>query len=138
MALGELFISAKHDDACPFLKTLCFVHLKANKRVGAQSFDFLADRGKTGDTLIVIGKIAGRNMGCPLFAQARWPKRLAARKSMLAFSVSSSTCIVCLALIQGWPFYKVHFVTLCSRHVFQPVCHLPRDHWDERSPFRLH
>lgn len=35
MTLGELFISAKHDNARPFLKTLYFLHLKASKRVGA-------------------------------------------------------------------------------------------------------
>lgn len=71
MALGQFFISARHDNACPFLKTLDFVHLKASMRVGAQLFDFLADRGETVDTLIVIGKIAGRNIGLPLIGAGK-------------------------------------------------------------------
>lgn len=70
-SLGQFFIATKDNNACPFLKAGYFVHFKIGKWVCAQPIDFLTGSGKTVNPLIMIGKIAGRNVG---LAQVRASK----------------------------------------------------------------
>ena len=62
----QLLIPPKNDNACPFPGVRYFVHFNAGKRVGAQPFYLPADRGKTVDMKIVIGKVEWRDVGLGL------------------------------------------------------------------------